>query len=190
MRIRIEKLSRDQNLDGFACRQPVPNEWLIRHALQAQRSDTSVTYVATLDGSDEIVGYVSLANGAILPDDRAERLRKGAAGGLPIPTVVLARLAVATAFEGRGIGGALLLHAMRAMLDVAGRTGVRALVVNPLDEAAAGFYTKYDLETISSIEPSLMYLSTKDIRKLVAHYDTVCAADRAPSNRLQRSPSR
>jgi ribosomal protein S18 acetylase RimI-like enzyme len=184
MPLTIEKLTRDQKLDGFACRRPVLNEWLIRHALQAQRSDTAVTYVATLDESNEMVGYVSLANGAILPDDRAERLRKGAAGGLPIPTMVLARLAVATAFEGRGIGGALLLHAMRAVLDVAGRTGVRALVVNPLDGAAAGFYAKYDFETIHGIEPPLMYLLTKDIRKLVAHYDTVLAADRASRNRL------
>lgn len=176
MRFRIVKLKPEHRLENFSSRRPVLDDWLKRQALQAQASDTAVTYIAM---SDDVVGYVSLATGSILPDDMNERIRKGTAGGLPIPTLLLARLAVDVASEGQGIGTSLLLHAMRLVVAIADQAGVRSLVVNPINPEVIDFYGKFDFETLQGIHPPMMYLLTKDVRKLVATYEA--ALERARS---------
>lgn len=180
MDLRIVKLGAEHRLDGFASRRPTLDDWLKRHALQAQRVDASVTYVSLSPPGDVVAGYVSLATGSIVPDDMNERIRKGMARGLPIPTLLLARLAVGAAFERQGVGGSLLLHAMRVAVAVADRVGVRSLVVNPIDDEAAAFYANYDFERLDGISPPMMCLLAKDIRKLVAAYDARLALLRTP----------
>ena len=54
--------------------------------------------------------------------------------------MLLARLAVDGAYQGRGIGAALLRDAIRRSLIIAEQAGVRAMLVHPLDEHAARFY--------------------------------------------------
>lgn len=183
MPFRIVKLLPEHRLEDFSSRRPVLDDWLRRHALQAQRSNTAVTHVLVQD--NRVFGYVSLANGSILPDDMNERIRKGVAAGLPVPTLVLARLAVEDSREGQGFGTALLLHAMRILLALADQSGVRALVVNPIDDEAATFYAKFDFEILSGVHPPMMALLTKDVRKLVHTYDE--ALRRARSS--QTSPA-
>ena len=173
MGLNIVKLEAAHHLRGFASRRPTLDEWLRTKALQAQRSESAVTYVALLD---DVVGYVSLANGSVLPDDMNERLQKGMGRFLPVPVLLLARLAVCVTHEGQGIGSTLLLHAMRLAAGVADQVGVRALVVNPIDTEAASFYARFDFQPLQGLNPPMMYLLTKDIRKLIATYDAVRSA--------------
>ena len=98
MTLRIEKLRRDHRVDGFDCGKEPLNRFLIRFALQGQLSNSSQTYLAF--SHDEVVGFYTLAFGDVTYEDAPERLRKGVARH-PIPLMVLARLAVASALGGK-----------------------------------------------------------------------------------------
>ena len=150
-------------LDAFDCGKPALNEWLIRHATQAHASGSARTYVI-VDGQ-RIDGYFSLAVGQIDSVDAPDRLRKGM-GNYPIPVVILARLAVSTAAQGRGFGVGLLQDAIRRTLVVAEHAGVHALLTHPIDEAAAHVYLRFGFEVSPAREQQLLLL-LKDARRLL-----------------------
>ena len=61
--LHIEKLHRTHNVEQFTCGQPELDRFLIRHALQAQQSNSSQTYVAL--GGDEVVGFYTIVAGEV-----------------------------------------------------------------------------------------------------------------------------
>ena len=96
-----ESLGSQHRLDDFDCGKHALNEWLVRHASQAQSSGSAKTFVVADD--DRVASYFSLTVGQIEPFDAPERFRKGM-GQYPLPVVILARLAVCRHDQGRGIG--------------------------------------------------------------------------------------
>jgi predicted N-acetyltransferase YhbS len=113
-----------------------------------------------------IAGYFSLAVGQIDSLEASERVRKGM-GNYPIPVVILARLAVSTSDQGRGLGVGMIQDAIRRTLLVAEEAGVRALLTHPIDEAAARFYQRFGFEVSPAREQQLILL-LKDARRLLA----------------------
>jgi GNAT superfamily N-acetyltransferase len=135
-----ESLSAHHTLEVFDCGRDSLNHWLIRHARQAQGVGSARTFVVTT--GNRVVGYYSLAVGQIDTADAPERVRKGM-GQYPIPLMLLARLAVDNSYQGQGIGTGLLRDAIRRTLLVAEQAGVRALLAQPIDEAATRFYQRF-----------------------------------------------
>jgi len=103
--VRIEKLTRQHDVDGFNCGQESLNRFLQRFAFSNQQADSSQTYVGVIDRA--IVGYYTLVVSEVSYDDAPDRLKKGLARH-PVPLMLLARLAVSKAWKGRGIGAGLL----------------------------------------------------------------------------------
>ncbi|EGV17012.1 GNAT family N-acetyltransferase [Thiocapsa marina] len=81
---------------------------------------------------DRVIGYYSLTVGQIDCLDTPQRVRQGL-GQHPMPVVILARLAVSRADQGRGIGLAMLRDAIRRTLTIAEQVGIRALLTHPID---------------------------------------------------------
>jgi GNAT superfamily N-acetyltransferase len=158
--LRIEKLHRSHAVEPFSCGQPELDRFLIRHALRAQQSNSSQTYVA-LSG-DEVVGYYTLVAGEVRHADAPDRVVKGMPRH-PIPLLVLARLAVDSKAQGRGIGAGLMLDALGRTLQVADVIGVRALAVHAKDERAAAFYRHFGFVPSPS-DPRHLFMIIKDIR--------------------------
>lgn len=158
--LRIEKLHRSHAVEPFSCGQPELDRFLIRHALQAQQSNSSQTYVAV--SNDEIAGYYTLVAGEVRHADAPERVVKGMPRH-PIPLLVLARLAVDGKAQRRGIGAGLLLDALGRTLQVADVIGVRALAVHAKDERAAAFYRHFGFVPSPS-DPRHLFMIIKDIR--------------------------
>lgn len=156
-------LEAGHSLDAFDCGNPVLNEWLIRHARQAHASGSARTYVVLDD--ERVVGYFSLAVGQIDRLEAPERVRKGM-GNYPIPVVILARLAVSLADQGRGVGVGMLQEAIRRTLAVADQAGVRALLTHPIDEIATRFYLRFGFEA-SPVGEQQLILLLKDARLLL-----------------------
>jgi GNAT superfamily N-acetyltransferase len=150
-------------LEGFDCGRPSLNDWLVKHARQAQGSGSANTYVVT-EGA-RVVGYYSLAVGQIDTLEASDRVRKGM-GGYPVPVVILARMAVARQDQGRGIGVGMLQDAIRRTLIVAEQAGVRALLTHPIGDEAARFYLRFGFETSPAREQQLLLL-LKDARRLL-----------------------
>jgi predicted N-acetyltransferase YhbS len=150
-------------VESFDCGKPVLNEWLARHARQAQASGSAKTFVVTDD--DRVVGYFSLTVGQGDALEAPERIRKGM-GHYPIPVVILARLAVSIQDQGRGIGRGLLQDAVRRTLGIAEQAGIRALLTHPIDEEAAGCYRRFGFVP-SPVREQQLLLLLKDAHRLV-----------------------
>jgi len=91
-------------LEGFDCGKPALNDWLVRHARQAQGSgSTKILVVAEEDG--RVVGYFSLTVGPVDTLQAPERIRKGM-GRYPLPVAILARLSVSWWISGEALARA------------------------------------------------------------------------------------
>lgn len=136
-----QPLTEQHRLTGFDCGTPALNDWLLRHARQAQGSGSAKTFVVAEDDG-RIAGYFSLTVGQVDTLDAPERMRKGM-GRYPLPVVILARLAVSKTDQRRGIGLGMLQDAIRRTLLIAEQAGIRAILTHPIDQAAADFYIKF-----------------------------------------------
>ncbi|MBP7520527.1 MAG: GNAT family N-acetyltransferase [Leptothrix sp. (in: Bacteria)] len=156
-----EPLAAAHRLEGFDCGRPALNDWLLRHARQAQGSGSAKTFVVA-DG-DRVAGYFSLTVGQVDTLDAPPRIRQGM-GQYPVPVVILARLAVSQQDQGRGIGVGLLQDAIRRTLLIAEQAGIRAMLTHPIDADAARFYTRFGFIPSPLREQQLLLL-LKDARR-------------------------
>ena len=158
--LKIEKLQRSHKLDDFDCGQEALNRFLIRHALQNQQAEASQTYVALAD--DKVVGYYTLVVGEVAFESAHERLTKGLARH-PVPIMLLARLAIAVDWQGKGLGSGLLKDAMQRTVQAADIAGIRAFAVHAKDDEAKSFYEHFGFTPLPS-DPYHLFRLLKDIR--------------------------
>ncbi|MDD2744686.1 MAG: GNAT family N-acetyltransferase [Rhodocyclaceae bacterium] len=155
-----DSLEARHRLEDFDCGKSALNEWLHRHARQAQGSGSAKTFVVADD--DRVVGYFSLTVGQVDTLEAPERIRKGM-GQYPIPVVILARLAVSIQDQGKGIGFGMLQDAIRRTLLIAEQAGIRAMLTHPIDIEASSFYTRFGFIASPLSEQQLLLL-LKDAR--------------------------
>ncbi|BAL23792.1 GNAT family N-acetyltransferase [Azoarcus sp. KH32C] len=158
-----EPLGTQHRRDGFDCGIPALNDWLVRHARQAQGSGSAKTFVVADD--ERVAGYFSLTVGQVDTLEAPDRIRKGM-GQYPVPVVILARLAVSRQDQGRGIGFGMLQDAIRRTLLIAEQAGIRAMLTHPIDENAAKFYTRFGF-IASPLREQQLLLLLKDARRWV-----------------------
>lgn len=80
--------------------------------------------------------------------------------------VILARLAVSVVDQGRGIGFGLLQDAIRRTMLIAEQAGIQAMLIRPIDEEAARFYTRFRF-IASPLRKQQLLLLLKDAKKVV-----------------------
>jgi GNAT superfamily N-acetyltransferase len=159
---RIEKLRRDHAVDGFDCGREALNRFLIRFALPGQQAGASQTYLGL--AGDEVIGFYTLVVGQVSYDDAPERLTKGMARH-PVPIMLLARLAVSTAWQGKKISAGLLKDAMRGTLQAADIAGIRAFGVHAKDDEARTYYEHFGF-IASPSDPFHLFVLMKDLRRI------------------------
>ena len=162
-RPRIEKLRRDHHVDRFDCGQEALNRFLIRYAFPNQQADASQTYVALV--GDEVVGFYTLVVAHVEYDDAPQRLGKGLARH-PIPLMLIARLGVATTWQGQGLGSGLLKDAMLRTIRAADLAGIRAMAVHAKDDDARAFYERFGFVPAPT-DPSHLFVLLKDVRAIL-----------------------
>lgn len=160
----IQKLDRSQSVEGFDCGHEDLNRYISRFALNNQVAGSAQTYIAIMD--QQVVGYYSLAVGAVAHSEAPARMVKGLARH-PIPVMLLARLAVDGDLKGQGLGAALLHDALARTLQAADIAGIRAVIVHAKDDNARRFYAHFDFDP-SPTDFYHLYLLIKDLRKLVS----------------------
>lgn len=160
MNLRIEKLHRRHAVEAFDCGRDALNRFLLKYALQSLQAGASLTYVALAD--DALAGYYTLAVGQVEFDHAPERLKKGLAHH-PIPVMLLARLAVALDWQGKGLGSGLLKDAMLRTVQAAEIAGIRAFAIHAKDDEARACYERFDFVRSPS-DPYHLFRLLKDIR--------------------------
>lgn len=133
-------LNYEHDVTSFDCGNASLNTWLRENSTQAQLSGTARTFIYS--EGNEVLGYFSLVAGSVSRNAVSARVKRGT-GPHDIPVIVLARLAVDLSAQGRSLGNFLLQDAILRVLNVSERVGVRAIVVDPIDDRAATFYEKF-----------------------------------------------
>ena len=116
------------------------------------------------DAPDEVAGYYTLSAASFekdeLPAGIAKRLPH-----YPVPAVMIGRLAVSRAFQGRGFGEMLLLDAIRRVVRASTAIAAYAVVVDAKNDAARAFYERYGFRPFPST-PRRLFLPLQTFEKL------------------------
>ena len=160
----VRKLERSDPVDAFDCGQPDLNRYLQRYAWTNQKANSAQTYVVCAGST--IAGYYSLSVAGVDCASAPARVTKGLAKH-PVPAMLLARLAVDRAWQGQGLGTALLKDALLRTLQAADIAGVRAVLVHAKNEKARQWYLRFGFEP-GPITPMQLFLLLKDIQHIVA----------------------
>jgi GNAT superfamily N-acetyltransferase len=134
------------------CGQPSLDRWLRAYAAQSQRRDVARTFVVA-DEQPRVLGYYTLVAAEVEHAAAPPPVRAGVSRHFPIPVCLIARLAVYTSWQGRGLGRDLLRDALRRALAASEQIGIRAVVVDAIDEVAVSFYRRHGFE--AAMEDSL-----------------------------------
>ena len=135
---------------------------------QAERRDNARTFLA-IDGVDErVLGYYSTTAYRLELDAVAVAFGSGRRR-YPVPAVLLARLAVDTSHQGRGLGGALL-DALQRVAAASESVGFEVLIVHAIDQQAATFYRYFGFTPFVD-HPHRLMLTTKDLKATLAALD-------------------
>jgi GNAT superfamily N-acetyltransferase len=161
---RIEKLTRQHPVEDFDCGEDALNRFLSRFAFPNQQANASQTYIGLADES--IVGFYTLVVSEVAYDDAPERLKKGLARH-PVPLMLLARLAVSQAWQGKGVGSGLLKDAMLRTAQAAEIGGIRAMAAHAKNDTACTFYEHFGFIP-SPTDPLHLFVLTKDLQRIIS----------------------
>lgn len=154
-----EPLALHHSVEGFSSGAPALDTWLHRRAKPNQVSGASRTFVVCDAGA--VIAYYALCSSAVGVAATPGRFRRNMPD--PIPVVVLARLAVAEAHQGQGIGRAMFQDAARRVLHAADSIGIRGLLVHAISDDAAAFYRGLGLDP-SPLDPRLLMVTLANLR--------------------------
>jgi GNAT superfamily N-acetyltransferase len=135
------------------------DDWLKRRAHANQASGASRTFVVS-DGQ-KIVGYYALASGALHANSAPGHFRRNMPE--PIPIAILARLAVDQAYQGHGLGRAMVRDGAQRVLNAAAAIGIRSIITHAISEEAKKFYLSLGFDP-SPIEPMTLMITLANIK--------------------------
>ncbi len=84
----------------------------------------------------------------------------------PVPVMILARLAVDSAHQSKGLDQALLRDALLRTAQAADIAGIRCLLVHAKDDTARQWYASWEFEP-SPTDPYHLFLLLKDLKSLL-----------------------
>lgn len=138
-----EPITRKHDRKAFDCGDPAMNDFLQRFARQSHESGAAKTFLA-IDNADNksILGFYSLAPGALAYADTPELVRRGLARH-EVPGFRLVRIATGLSWQGQGLGGQLLAAAALRCLRAAAEVGGVVLIIDAKSDRAARWYSAY-----------------------------------------------
>jgi GNAT superfamily N-acetyltransferase len=161
----IELLERRHVRAAFSCGNAALDSYLKQRASQDARRRLAAVYVACATGSPQVLGFVTLSMSGVeltgLPADVAARLPN-----YPVlPVALLGRMAVDQTMQGRGLGGHLLIHALRTAAQASTSVAALGVVVDAKNDRARAFYAQFGFVRISD-EAFRLFLPMATIAQL------------------------
>lgn len=167
MNLKIKVLTEDHERKKFKCGKELLDSYFHKQAGQDAKRDLSVCHVLTDIDTDNnrVLGFFTLTTSSIAWDDFPAELTKKIPKSYSVPLALLGRLAVNESDQGKGLGGILLIDALKKCLEVSKNTmALYAVIVDPLDQNAIEFYEIYGFIMIPST--GKMFLPIKTIEEL------------------------
>jgi len=140
----LEPLGKHHDREGFHCGVESLDFYLKTQASQDMRRKANAVFVLVQKSSPrQIAGYFTLCAYGLAPGTIPDAARKHLPRYPMVSATLLGRLAVATVFQGRGLGSILLAKALEKAYFNAAQVGSSMVVVDAIDERAARFYTAH-----------------------------------------------
>ena len=136
-------LNSDHAKADFSCGNGMLDNYLHKQAKQDMKRKLSACFILSED--KRIKGYYTLSSASIqrrhLPEAIITKLPPSY---IDLPVTLLGRLAVDINFKGQGIGKLLLIDALKRSYETSITSiAAMAVVVDPIDDEAINFYSKY-----------------------------------------------
>lgn len=143
----------------FESGEPVLDDWLRQRTWENMQLGASRTYVVCQAGSHRVAGYFALSMGQILAAEVTAPVRRN----MPrqIPAVVFGRLAIDRAWQGKGLGQALLAEVIRRSALASSQVAARLVIVHALSAAAEAYYLYHGFTRLPVGTPTLALDLTK-----------------------------
>lgn len=160
-----EPLNSSHNKKDFTCGKKLLDDYLHTQAKQDVKRRLSACFI--LAANDNIVkGYYTLSSTSVrrelLPGNIIKKLPPSYSN---LPATLLGRLAINNAFKGQGLGELILLDALKRSYNTSlSSIGSMAVIVDPINDDAVKFYTKYGF--IQLTDSGKMFISVDTIADL------------------------
>jgi len=162
----VEPLGKHHTRAVFSCGNEILDRYLREQASQDARRLVAAPFVL-IDKTDlkTIIGYYTLSSFGIDLRDLPEEVIKKLPAYPIVPVTLLGRLAVDHRHKGRGAGEFLLVDALQRAFTQSTQIAATAVVVDAIDEQAAGFYRHFGFIDFPD-KPGRLFLSMKTIGDL------------------------
>ncbi len=142
--LRIALLGEEHDRGDFTCGVESLDRYLKTQAGQDVRRKVNAVFILSeVSEPSHVLGYYTLCAMVISQGDVPEAARKHVPRYPLVSATLIGRLAVAKERQGQRLGAVLLADALGRAFDSAGTIGSSMVVVDALDEAAAGFYAAH-----------------------------------------------
>jgi len=155
-------LNDGHQLNNFQCGIEELDTWLRKQALKSQSRGTARVNVVNDTSDNKVVGYYAIAMGSVSREQAFSSLRRNSPD--PIPMVILARLGVESAYQGRGIAAGLLKDCIIRSVQAMNAVGGAGILVHAIDNSAQAFYKKFGFKE-STFDPLVLMARICDIKK-------------------------
>lgn len=158
-------LTKEHDLSNFNCGESEINNWLKQRAFKSQEDGAARTYVICLKNTNSVIAYYCLAVGSVI--NNKEEIPGKIRRNMPqsIPVMVLGRLGVDLKHTGKGIAQGLVTDAILRTLQASQIAGIRAILVQALNEKVKDFYINKCGFMSSEIKPLTLMISLIDAQK-------------------------
>lgn len=141
MTLRIEALAAHHDRAGFSCGVDALDRYFRSQAGQDVRRKVNGVFVLVEPARPEcVLGYYTLCATSMPQGDVPASARKHIPRYPLVSAILVGRLAVCKTRQGERLGAILLADALRRVHASASTIGACAMVVDAIDERAAGFY--------------------------------------------------
>ncbi|HTW46188.1 MAG TPA: GNAT family N-acetyltransferase [Acidobacteriaceae bacterium] len=138
---RLEPLGKHHDRAEFTCGVASLDTYLKTQASQDMRRKANAVFVLVpKDSPGRIAGYFTLCAFGLAPGPIPDAARRHLPRYPLVSATLIGRLAVSTAFQGRGLGPLLLAEALRKAYENASVVGSSMVVVDAISDRAVLFY--------------------------------------------------
>jgi predicted GNAT family N-acyltransferase len=142
--LRIDLLADRHDRRNFSCGVESLDRYLRTQAGQDVRRRANAVFVlAATTEPERVLGYYTLCAVTLSQGEVPEAARKLVPRYPLVSATLIGRLAVARDFQGQRLGAILLADALQRAFASASTVGSSMVVVDALDETAAGFYAAH-----------------------------------------------
>ncbi len=161
----IHLLDKTHNRKSFRCEEQQLTDYIQKQVSQDVSKKLALCFVAA-DSQNNVIGFYTLSSESLGRDVVPMKYQKKIPQNYNVPVILLGRLARDITVKGTGLGEHLLMDALFRAFTISEQSiGAMAVVVDPINEHATAFYSKYGF--IQLPDSGKMFLPMNTIKQII-----------------------